>query len=141
MKKLYYLWLIIPVLGLIAIRYFENSLFYDPFLLFFKGNYQSQNLPDFLLLKLFVSLVFRYLLNGFFSLLFIFILFKNRIFIEFTTKLLLLFFMVLIVVFYILLKSENPNFTWIFYIRRFLIQPIFLMVFVPALYYQKYVKS
>ena len=40
MKFLNWIFVVIGVLGLISVRFLENSLFYDPFLDFFKGNYR-----------------------------------------------------------------------------------------------------
>jgi exosortase F-associated protein len=50
----------------------------------------------------------------------------------------LLFFIILISLFFIVLFffGETNKMT-LFYIRRFLIQPIFLLLFLPAFYYQK----
>ena len=33
--------------------------------------------------------------------------------------------------------TKNPNFMILFYIRRFLIQPLLLVLFIPAFFYQK----
>ena len=53
---------------LVAIRAFEDTLFYDPFLDYFKSNYHNLPLPKLSIVKLFFSLGFRYYLNSIISL-------------------------------------------------------------------------
>ncbi|WP_374707786.1 exosortase F system-associated protein [Flavobacterium sp. J372] len=45
--------------------------------------------------------------------------------------------MVLMIAFIIVVNTEKPNLLALFYIRRFLIQPLFLILFIPAFYYQR----
>jgi exosortase F-associated protein len=51
------------------------------------------------------------------------------------------FFLILISSFFVIMYyyGEHNKFI-LFYIRRFLIQPIFVLLFVPAFFYQKYHK-
>jgi exosortase F-associated protein len=126
---------------LIAIRAFENNLFYDPFLTYFKLNYTNLALPIVNPVKLFLSLGFRYYLNSMISLGMLFLLFKDIKIIKFSVFLYVLFGTVLMISFFFMLYQMNePNKMYLFYIRRFLIQPIFLILFVPAFYYQKKIK-
>lgn len=126
------------VLLLALIRLFEKQLFYDPFLDFFKGEFQNAQLPEYDSLLLFFGLVFRYLLNSVLSVAVIYVVFNDVPLTKFTTVLYLLFFVVLIMLFFGLLKFSNqPDYMLLFYIRRFLIQPLFLVLFLPAFYYQK----
>jgi len=49
-----------------------------------------------------------------------------------------LFFLVLLFVFFFLILEYYPDGNWLlFYIRRFIIQPIFVLLFIPAFYYQQ----
>ena len=48
---------------LVLVRAFENELFYDPFLSFFKHDYLQANIPEFNAWLLFINHVFRYALN------------------------------------------------------------------------------
>jgi len=87
---------------------------------------------------LFVNLLLRYALNTFFSLIIIRLLFNERNLMIFSGYLFLVLFVVLVVVFFGTLHfSEEPNYLMLFYIRRFLIQPLFLVLFIPAFYYQQ----
>lgn len=126
------------ILLLVSVRLFENQLFYDPFLIFFKSSSSTNALPIVDILKLFFSYLFRYFLNTIISLLIIYILFKNKSLIKFTSFLYLIFFIVLISLFFIVYQYfAQTNKMTLFYIRRFLIQPIFLLLFIPAFYFQK----
>jgi exosortase F-associated protein len=125
------------VLGLVLIRAFESVLFYDPFLSYFKGDYQVMPFPEYNSFYLLLGLLYRYSLNSVLSLGLIFLIFKKMHLIKFTVFLYLFFFIVLIVLFFILLNYYGAHSSWLlFYIRRFLIQPIFGLLFIPALYYQ-----
>jgi len=66
------------LLGLILVRAFEDELFYDPFLTFFKSDYQNKPLPDLNDYLLFWNLLLRYAINTFFSLIIIRLLFNDR---------------------------------------------------------------
>lgn len=130
--------LLFLVLLLILIRAFENQLFYDPFLDFFKKDFTSLRLPALNSFSLFLSLLLRYTLNTSISLGIIYVLFKEPAMVKFAFVLYYFFFLILIVAFFYIVYFTSENHNWIlFYIRRFLIQPIFLLLFVPGFYYQK----
>lgn len=130
--------LVLFFLLLAAIRAYEDSLFYDPFLNYFKANYTILPLPKIDNLQLFFGLSFRYFLNSILSLAMIYMLYKDSGMIKFASGLYVIFFVILVVGFYIVLSYfGEANKMALFYIRRFLIQPIFLLLFVPAFYYQK----
>ncbi|MFN7043796.1 MAG: exosortase F system-associated membrane protein [Flavobacterium sp.] len=133
--------LFLSLFGLIFIRGFESQLFYDPFLVFFKLEYQNKSLPEFDGISLFFGLFFRYSLNTLVSLGIIYLLFKQLPLVRFAMLLYSIFFVVLILLFFgLLLFSNQPDFLILFYIRRFLIQPLFLVLFIPAFYYQQMVR-
>jgi exosortase F-associated protein len=132
----------ILVLSLLLIRMFEKDLFYDPFLEFFHGDTQNKILPEFDTLKLFLGHLLRYFMNGILTILILYFLFKDFSILKLTSFLLLFFFVVLIILFFSLLHfSKSPDYLFVFYIRRFLIQPLFLILFVPAFFYQKSVNK
>jgi exosortase F-associated protein len=123
---------------LAGIRAFEDNLFYDPFLIYFKRDYRVLPLPEFNALLLFMGILFRYVLNSILSLGIIYFLFKDIEMIKFASILYLFFFLVLMgAFFFILYFYGNKNNLLLFYVRRFLIQPLFLILFIPAFYYQK----
>lgn len=129
---------VLLVILLAAVRAFEQQLFYDPFLAFFKSNYQTQAYPDFDGLLLFVSYSFRFALNSGLSLLLLYVLFADRSVVKVASLLFGLFFIVLMLLFFGLFYSLNhPSTFMVFYVRRFLIQPLFIILFIPAFYYQK----
>lgn len=128
----------ILILALILVRAFESKLFYDPFLEFFHGEHQNKPLPEYDGFKLFLGLFFRYLINSVITISIIYLLFKEASIVKLTTFLLLGFFIILIVILFLILNfSSDPDYLLVFYIRRFLIQPLFLILFVPAFYYQR----
>ncbi len=126
---------------LIAIRAFENTIFYDPFLDYFKKNYMNLPLPNTNIIKLFFSLGFRYYLNSIISLGLIKLLFNDSKILKFSIFLYSVFGIIFMVAFFfVLVKFGETNKMNLFYIRRFIIQPILLILFIPAFYYQKKMK-
>jgi len=129
---------VLLVLALALIRAFEDVLFYDPFSAYFKNDYLNLAFPTFERLPLFLAMSFRYFLNSALSLAIIYVLFKDLGLTKFASVLYLVFFVILITAFFLLLtfSDSHHNFA-LFYVRRFLIQPLFLLLFVPAFFYQK----
>jgi exosortase F-associated protein len=126
------------VLLLILVRAFEDRLFYDPFLNYFKSDFNNLPLPIYSPYRLFIGYLFRYGLNTIISLGLLYVLFKDVEIIKFAAILYLLFFMILIASFYMVINFYGVNNNlFLFYIRRFLIQPIFVLLFIPAFYFQK----
>lgn len=121
---------------LILVRAFASNLFYDPFIEYYKNDYLYQAIPKIDSVKLFTSLLFRYLLNSIISIGIIFLLFKNQ-FIKFTIQFYIIAFIILASLLLWLFTIEFPNQMILFYIRRFLIHPIFVLLLIPAFYYQK----
>ncbi|MCX6184293.1 MAG: exosortase F system-associated protein [Flavobacterium sp.] len=129
---------VLLVILLAAVRAFEQQLFYDPFIAFFKSNYQTQAYPEFATWQLFVSYAFRFSLNTLLSLLLLYVLFADKSVIKVATLFYVFFFLVLIGIFFALFYFvEHPATFVVFYVRRFLIQPLFIILFIPAFYYQK----
>lgn len=126
------------LLLLVAVRAFEGQLFYDPFLIYFEGDYIESPLPEFDGLQLFFGLSFRFFLNTILSLGIIYAVFKDKGMISFASILYLILFVILIAAFFCILHFfKNQENLLLFYVRRFLIQPLFLILFLPAFYYQK----
>lgn len=129
--------IVVALAGLISIRIFQEQLFYDPFVAFYKSNFQHQTLPQFNSFQLFNSLFFRFMLNSLFTIWIVYLLFKSASVVKFSSMLLGVFFVVFSSLFFLLLYTDStPNYLLLFYTRRFLIQPIFLLLFIPAFYYQ-----
>jgi exosortase F-associated protein len=129
--------LVLSMLGLVIIRAFEETFFYDPFLTFFKSDFKNSTLPIFDTIPLFFGLVFRYSLNTIVSLVILYCLFKQKQLLRFSVQLYLLVLLALLFVFFgMLFLVDPPNYLVLFYVRRFLIQPILLLLFIPAFYLQ-----
>jgi exosortase F-associated protein len=133
--------LLFLMLLLIGIRACESTFFYDPLLAYFKGDFQNQPFPKLDYFNYILHVFLRYFINSLLSIGIIYLLFKERQLIRFVSFLyagigavMLIVFSVVIVYFAETHKNE------LFYLRRFLIQPLFLMIFIPALYYQKKIK-
>lgn len=118
------------------IRSFENQLFYDPFLVYFELDFKNVPFPEVSVFKLFLGLFLRFFLNTILSLSLIYTLFRDWEILKFSSFLYLFFMVILFVLFFVILKYF-PDGSWLlFYVRRFIIQPIFVLLFVPAFYYQ-----
>ena len=137
-NKMKILLIVLLIALFVVIRMFENQLFYDPFLDFFKSEFQLMPLPTFDGFQLFLSLFLRYLLNSVVSLAIIYVAFKEVELVKFSAVLYGIFYVILTIVFFSIIHFYgNTNNLLLFNIRRFLIQPIFVLLFVPAFYYQK----
>lgn len=131
-------WCLFLIVLLVLIRAFEETLFYDPFLEYYKSEYSQLTFPKINIFKLFFSLGIRFYLNSVISLLLLYVLFKDRQILKFTAFLYMILGSILMISFIFMLTffGEENKMT-LFYIRRFLIQPIFILLFIPAFYYQK----
>lgn len=130
--------LVLLVSFLILIRMFESELFYDPLISFFKTDYNNNPLPTFNSVKLLGNVALRFIMNTVISLAILWTVFKDKGIIKLTGFLYVVFFIILMIAFYYLLVySDSKNFLPLFYVRRFLIQPLFLLVLLPAFYFQK----
>ena len=137
-NKLRIVQLLFLVVLLALVRGFENELFYDPFLNFFKQDYTNLPLPKVDSVPLFFGVLFRYALNTTLSLGVIYVVFKELSMVKFALVLFCFFFLIFIIAFFYIVTFTNENHNWIlFYVRRFLIQPVFLLLFIAGFYYQK----
>lgn len=131
--------IIVFLIGLlITIRAFESTLFYDPFMVYFKSDYSNLPYPQIDSVLFYLNLIFRFTLNSVLSVLILYVIFEDISMVKFSGVLLLLFLIVLLFSMFLLLNySDESQKMMLFYVRRFLIQPIFLLLFIPAFYYQK----
>jgi exosortase F-associated protein len=128
------------VFGLIGVRMIENNIFYDPFLNYFHEANKNISFPEFEWGKLIVSHFFRFLLNLFFSCVIIHFLFKNK---EWTLQGAVLITIIFAITFpiylYCIYDRFEIGYLFSFYMRRFVIQPLILLLIVPLFYYRKQV--
>lgn len=123
---------------LVLIRAYGTKLFYDPFIQYFVNEYLARTMPEYDALKLFASLFFRYFLNTVVSLAIIYLCFERKPLVVFSVKFYSIAFVVLCVAYFFLLQVGFQNGHLLgFYVRRFLIHPIFLLILLPAFYYQR----
>ncbi len=136
-KILRYTIVFIMVVGLVMVRAFESQIFYDPFLEFFKGDYQIAKYPHYDLIKLLASTSARFWLNAALSILLVRALFPATANVKIIIWIFLVVYVLLIIAFAIIVQFGESQHLLFFYIRRFLIQPLLVMLLVPAFYYQK----
>ena len=123
---------------LILIRVFEDELFYDPYLTFFQNDYLYIDSPRREVLKVTLFTTLRYLLNSIISLGILYVVFKDKSIIKFSTIIFALAFLILIAIYlYFVVNPRQEDYYLFFNVRRFIIQPIILMVLLPAFYYNK----
>jgi exosortase F-associated protein len=122
---------------LILVRAFQSKLFYDPFINYFKNDYLHQVIPKFNSFKLYLNIFFRYLLNSLISIGIIYLLFQKQ-FLKFSLQFYAIAFVILIFLLFIVLRIQLfESYLPLFYLRRFLIHPIFILLLIPIFYYQK----
>ncbi len=140
MKKPVNIVLLLILLGLlILIRFFEKHFFDDGLTHFFEFKYQTDDLPKISFLRNFLMISIRFWLNSIISIAVLNILFKQKklvqfLFIVYTFS----FFVLSALYFWQWYHYQAGEYLNLFYIRRFLIQPIMLFLLIPALIYQKH---
>ena len=138
MKILNFILVFAGILGLVSVRFLEDKIFYDPFLEFFKADYKVAQVPDFIWGKLMLSHFFRFALNLIFSAIVVHFMFLNK---KWTIQAVFLMAVTFLFFFPIYLwclysKMEIGS-LFTFSVRRFVIQPIILLLIIPIFYYRK----
>ncbi|MCX7551814.1 exosortase F system-associated membrane protein [Xanthomarina sp. F2636L] len=137
-KLLKYISFFVLVCLLVSIRVFEEQLFYDPYLAFFKNDYLYIDSPRQEVLKLAASTTLRYVLNTIISLGILFVLFKDRSILKFSTLIYSIAYVVFMSLFlYFVINPRQEDYYLFFNVRRFLIQPLIALLLIPAFYYHK----
>lgn len=138
MKLVDWLFVILGIAGLIGVRMAEDFLFYDPFLDYFRKASAQATFPDFVWIKLIGSHLFRFFLNLIFSSLIIHFAFKRK---EWTLQGVVMIVLVFLITFPLYLYCISTKFEigylFSFYMRRFVIQPLVLLLIIPLFYYRK----
>lgn len=130
------------VFCLILVRKFETDLFDDPFLSFFKGDYLNAKYPEYDFYKLALNIFSRYLLNSSISLLIIGLIFWDSKYVVFSGLVYAASLIILLPIYLYFVETEfSFGVNMGFFIRRLLIQPVILLVLIPAFYYQKHLAS
>lgn len=130
------------LLLLFVIRSFAAQLFYDPLITYFKNDYLYSKMPEINNWKLVINMFFRFMLNSVISLGIIGLVFQRKEYVKFSGFFLIITFVILILVFVFLIRNNFENgYLLPFYIRRFIIHPLFLLLLLPAFYYQELSKK
>lgn len=123
---------------LILIRVYENELFYDPYLVFFQNDFLYIDSPRREVLKLVSFTTLRYVLNSVISLGILYVFFKDKGIIKFSIVVFVLAYVVLLSIYlYFVINPRQEDYYLFFNVRRFLIQPIILLLLLPAFYYHR----
>lgn len=140
-KPLKYI-VLIALLGLLVlIRFFEDTLFYDPYLTFFQNDYLYLDSPRREVVKLVLFTTLRYLLNSIISLGVLYVVFKEISIIKFSGIIYGVAYVILMLLFlYFVSNPKQEDYYLFFNIRRFLIQPLILILLLPAFYYHRLTK-
>lgn len=122
----------------IAVRAFEYDLFFDPFLKYFENDHLSKPIPEVPFLQLFTSYLFRFTLNSIISFAILLLLFPKQFFLKTIVSFYILAFIILSLSFFgILWLKLDIGYLLLFYIRRFIIHPVFIIILLPFLYLTK----
>ncbi|WP_411556565.1 exosortase F system-associated membrane protein [Lutibacter sp. TH_r2] len=133
---------IILFVALIFLRGIYRSFLYDPLTEYFNFSYLNEGFPDINKLKYFGTVTVRYFLNSVISLLIIFVFFNNKKVVFLALKIYVFLFLLLNLIFFIELNFNFSNtYLVLFYVRRFLIHPLLLLILLPAFYYQQIAKK
>ena len=123
---------------LVLIRAFQDELFYDPYLQFFQNDFLYIDSPRREVFKLTLSTTLRFILNTVLSLGIIKLLLIDKSIVKFSAMLYGIAYVILLILFLCFVLNPRQEDYYIFFnIRRFLIQPIILIVLLPAFYYYK----
>lgn len=123
---------------LVLVRFFEDSLFYDPLIHFFERDYLYGNVPEIEMSRLLFFLIIRYTLNTLISLLIIYVAFLDLEIVKFASILYALLFLMGGGIFTVMLFNlDYLDYMALFYVRRFLIHPLFVLILLPAFYYYR----
>ncbi|MFL1012057.1 exosortase F system-associated membrane protein [Flavisericum labens] len=133
-----YIWLSGLFFLLMLIRFFEDSLFYDPYLTFFQNDYLYIDSPRREVAKLVAFTTLRYVLNTVISMGILYVFFKDKSIVKFSAIIYTMAFVVLMLFYlYFVVNPRQEDYYLFFNIRRFLIQPIILILLLPAFYYHR----
>lgn len=142
MKLLNWLLVAIAIFGLVAVRMLEDQLFYEPFKAFFHLANKHAAFPDFDWLPLILNYLFRFLLNLLLSAAVVYLIFKNK---QWTLQAVVLILIVFVITFpiylYCIYTKFEIGYLFSFYMRRFVIQPLILLLIIPLFYYRKHIQT
>ena len=86
--------------------------------------------------KVFGFTTLRFVLNTLISLAILFVVFKDKSIIKFSVLIYAIAFLMVLYLYFVVNPNQEDYYLF-FNVRRFLIQPIFLILLLPAFYYHK----
>lgn len=138
MKILNWFLILAGILGLFCVRMLEDQIFYDPFLSYFHEANKNLPFPDFDWGRLIAGHFFRFILNLIFSCVIIHFLFKNKAWtLQGAVLITLVFFITFPIYLYCIADRFDTGYLFSFYMRRFVIQPLILLLIIPLFYYRQ----
>lgn len=128
--------LLILLVMFVLVRHFEYAYFYDPFMKFYQERFlEGTIIYNF---QLYFNVFLRFLINCIISLSILWIVFKNTGILKFSLIIFAGFFIILFPVFIYLMNNIQPNdYLAAFYVRRFLVHPLLILILLPAFYYHQ----
>ncbi|WP_412983872.1 exosortase F system-associated membrane protein [Pontimicrobium sp. IMCC45349] len=137
-KSVTYILIFVLFTLLVLIRFFEDYLFYDPYLQFFENDYLYIDNPRREVFKLTVFTSLRYDLNSIISIGIIYLFFKEKAMVKLSLLIYVVAYVFLLAAFlYFVINPRQEDYYLFFNVRRFFIQPLILIVLLPAFYYHK----
>jgi exosortase F-associated protein len=123
--------------GLVLVYIFQMQIFYDPYQNFTLNNVTA-NVPELEVMHYILSKIFRYALNDGFALLIIWGLFANKKYMRFAVLIFLIGLFLLLPLYLVLSITFYPNsFTFLNHLHRIVLNPVLMMLLIPAFYYQQ----
>lgn len=133
---------LIAIFGLIYVRMVEDQLFYDPFQAFFYLANKHATFPDFSWIPLILNYLFRFGLNLVLSAAVVYFIFKNKQWTLQATVLMLIVFAITFPLYLYCIHTQfEIGYLFSFYVRRFVIQPLILLLIIPLFYYRKNIQK
>ena len=131
-------WISVLVVLLALIRFFEKSFFYDPLIDFYRAEYLHGVIPQLETGKFLLHVFFRFWMNSAISLAILYVAFLDKNILKFSFFLYIILFMASFSVFaFLIFNIEEQHFMALFYVRRFLTHPLFVIILLPAFYYHR----
>ena len=120
-----YILAVLLLLVLVAIRGFEDDLFYDPYLTFFENDYLYMDNPRREVAKLVFYTSLRYVLNTLASLGILYFVFNDKVMIKFSTLLYIIAYVLLLIPFLYFVINPRQEDYYLFFKILFIRKIIF----------------
>ncbi len=128
--------IVLLIILLVGVRFFETTLFAEPLYDYFHTDYQILAIPSGKAGVILAVTALRYFVNTVLSLGILWFIYKKRTFIIASLWVYLFAFVILLITMAVCLFIEGDSAKMIlFYARRFLIHPILLFILVAGFYY------